>query len=237
MVKLICFLKRNPALGVQEFHRHWRERHAPIITGTPGIADRIVRYEQNHRPLDDYDQPGRADFDGVAIQWFASADDFAAMIAEPGYWERVAPDEDVLLDRSGLVWILTEAEEPVIPGPDRREGLTKVHTLLRRSAETPREAFHRHWREVHGPLFRDTRELARHVVRYEQNHRTTADYDRPDGPELDGVAIQWFEAPDDFLAMAGEPVLADTIGADNERFLDTGALAWLLTDNEEVMIG
>jgi hypothetical protein len=234
VIKLICFVKRNPALAAQEFHEHWRERHAAIIVETPDLAGRVVRYEQNHRPLDDYDQPGRTDFDGVAIQWFDSMDDFVGMVSSDGYRDRLAPDEAFMLDRDGLRWILTDPAETVIPGP-ASEAMCKVHTMLQRKPDMAVEDFHRYWREVHGPLFRDTPAIARHVVRYEQNHRTDDDYRRPDAPG-DGVAIQWFREPGEFLAMATDPAFPDTIGADNPRFLDMDGLSWVLTGNEEVII-
>jgi hypothetical protein len=236
MIKLICFVKRNPALGAEDFHRHWRERHAAIIVETPDLAGRVVRYEQNHRPLDDYDQPARSDFDGVAIQWFESMDDFVGMVSSDGYRDRLAPDEELMLDRDGLRWILTDPEETVIPGPEHPGARCKVHTMLQRKPGMAVEDFHRYWREVHGPLFRDTPAIARHVLRYEQNHRTDDDYRRPDVAG-DGVAIQWFRGPDQFLAMVSDPAFPDTIGADNPRFLDMDALTWVLTDTEEVVIG
>ena len=112
VIKLICVVKRNPSLSIEEFHDHWRGRHARLISETPGVADRIVRYEQNHRAAADYKRGG--DFDGVAIQWFDSMDDFAAMVGDPEYQAHVAPDERELLDLDGLVWILTDEEEVVI---------------------------------------------------------------------------------------------------------------------------
>jgi uncharacterized protein (TIGR02118 family) len=237
VIKLICFVKRNPALGVEEFHRHWREHHADIVVGTPDLAGRVLRYEQNHRPLDDYDQPGRPDFDGVAIEWFESIDDFVGMVSSDGYRDRLAPDEAFMLDRDGIRWLLTEPEEVVIPGPAPRDGNgCKVHTMLRRKTGMAVDDFHRYWREVHGPLFRDTPAMARHVLRYEQNHRAAADYQRAGADEFDGVAIQWFSSPEDFWAMVTDPAYPGTIGADNPRFLDTDALTWILTDTEEVMI-
>lgn len=236
VIKLICFVKRNPALGAEEFHEHWRERHAAIIVETPDLAGRVVRYEQNHRPLDDYGQPGRTDFDGVAIQWFDSMDDFVGMVSSDGYRDRLAPDEELMLDRDGLRWILTDPEETVISATGRAEATSKVHTMLQRKPGMAVEDFHRYWREVHGPLFRDTPAISRHVLRYEQNHRTDDDYRRADAPG-DGVAIQWFRGPEQFLAMATDPAFPDTIGADNPRFLDMDGLSWVLTGNEEVVIG
>src|SRR5438445_9524 len=112
MIKLICVVKRNPSLSIEEFHEHWRGPHARLISETPGVADRIVRYEQNHRAAADYKRGG--DFDGVAIQWFESMDDFVAMVADPEYSELIAPDEDRFLDRDSFVWLLTEREETII---------------------------------------------------------------------------------------------------------------------------
>jgi len=237
VIKLVCFVKRNPALDVEEFHRHWREVHAPLIRDTPGLARHIVRYEQNHRLLDDYGQPNRSDFDGVAIQWFDAMDDFVGMVSSDEYRERLAPDEALLLDRDGLLWILTEPEQTLIPGTDRGGAGCKVHTMLRRKPGMAVEDFHRYWRDAHGPLVRDTPAMARHVVRYEQNRRTADDYERPGAPDYDGVAIQWVTSPDGFWAMAADPAYPDTIGADNARFLDMDALRWVFTDNEEVVIG
>lgn len=237
VIKLVCFVKRNPALDPDTFHRHWREHHAGIIAGTPDLADRIVRYEQNHRPLDDYGQPGRLDFDGVAVQWFESMDDFVGMVSSGAYRDTLAPDEAYMLDGDGIRWILTDPEEVVMPGPERRDGAScKVHTLLRRKPGMAVDEFHSYWRAVHGPLFRDTPAMARHVLRYEQNHRTAEDYHRPGAHQFDGVAIQWFASPDDFWAMVTDDAYPDTIGADNPRFLDVDALTWILTDNEEVII-
>ncbi len=238
MVKLICFVKRNPALSVDEFHRHWREDHARIIVETPDFAEHIVRYEQNHRLPRDYERADDAGFDGVAIQWFESPDDFLAMISSAGYRDRVAADKAILLDGDGLAWMLTEVEHAPIPGPERRDReLCKVHTLLRRRADVPVDAFHRHWRDVHGPLVRDTPALAQHVVRYEQNHRLQGGHRDLGTPDFDGVAIQWLRSPDDLTAMAAEPAYAETIRSDNARFLDDFSRTWIMTGPEEVVIG
>jgi uncharacterized protein (TIGR02118 family) len=148
VIKLICVVKRNPSLSVEEFHDHWRGRHARLMSETPGVADRIVRYEQNHRSAEDYKRGG--DFDGVAIQWFDSMDDFAAMVVDPEYQAR-RPDEARAVDLDGLVWILTEEEEVVIPGPEQREPVIKLVCMVKRRPGMEIDDFHRHWRTVHSP--------------------------------------------------------------------------------------
>jgi hypothetical protein len=236
VIKLICFVKRNPSLSVDEFHDHWRGEHARLISETPGAADRIVRYEQNHRAPEDYQRGG--DFDGVAIQWFDSLDDFIAMVVDSEYQARVAPDEDVLLDRDGLVWILTDEEEVVIPGPDRRDApVIKLICMVKRRPGMTVDDFHRHWRTVHSPLNCDTPSIAQYFVRYERNHRNRRDYDRPGASDFDGAAVEWYPSVRAFYDMIGEPAYRELIAPDEDRFLDRDGLVWLLTEKEETIIG
>jgi uncharacterized protein (TIGR02118 family) len=236
VIKLICFVKRNPSLSVEEFHDHWRGRHARLIRETPGVADRVRRYEQNHRCAEDYERGG--EFDGVAIQWFDSMDDFVAMVGDAEYQARVAPDERALLDLDGIAWILTEHEEVVIPGPEARdEPVVKLVCMVKRRPGMTVDDFHRHWRTVHSPLNCDTPSIARYFVRYERNHRVPADYERPGSADFDGTAVEWYPSVRAFYDMIGEPAYRDLIYPDEERFLDRDHLLWLLTEREETIIG
>jgi uncharacterized protein (TIGR02118 family) len=234
VIKLICFVKRNPSLSVDEFHDHWREQHAALIRDTPGVADRVVRYEQNHRLRADYARGGA--FDGVAIQWFRSLDDFAAMVAHPKYQARVAPDEGVLLDRDGLVWILTDEEEVVIPGPERRDNTVKLICMVKRRPGMSIDDFHGHWRTVHSPLNCDTPSIAKYFVRYERNHRNPQDYKRPGASDFDGTAVEWYPSLQSFYDMIAEPAYQELIAPDEEKFLDRDNLVWLLTEKEETIL-
>jgi uncharacterized protein (TIGR02118 family) len=236
LIKLICFVKRNPSLSVDEFHDHWREQHARIITETPGAADRIARYEQNHRAADDYARGG--DFDGVAIQWFDSMRDFVEMVSDPEYQARIAPDEDVLLDRAGLIWILADEEEVVIPGPERRDdAVIKLICMVKRRPGMTIEEFHHHWRTVHSPLNCNTPSISRHFVRYERNHRNRHDYGREGGSDFDGTAVEWYPSVQAFYDMIGEPAYSELIAPDEDKFLVRDSLVWLFTEKEETIIG
>jgi len=114
MIKLIAMLKRKPELSVEEFHRHWREVHGPLIRNTKS-GSYVVRYEQNHRPLSDYGNPIVSDYDGVTVQWYRSMEEFRASIAEPDFAE-IQADFEKFIDTASLVWLLTEEEEVVIDG-------------------------------------------------------------------------------------------------------------------------
>ena len=111
MIKLTVLVVRNPVLGIDEFHARWRE-HGRTIGALPALARHIVRYEQHHRVPADYRSGG--DYDGMALQWFRSFDDFLAFLAEPAYKQTIEPDEDALLDKAKLVVLFTEEAEVYI---------------------------------------------------------------------------------------------------------------------------
>jgi hypothetical protein len=115
MIRLTAMLRRNPALTAEEFQAHWRDVHAAKIVSVPGVRDRLVRYEQHPRlaPVSN-GWAGTEGFDGVAMQWYRSVDDFIAMTNDPGYREAIAPDERQLLDLAGGVYLLTDEPRVII---------------------------------------------------------------------------------------------------------------------------
>jgi uncharacterized protein (TIGR02118 family) len=116
--------------------------------------------------------------------------------------------------------------------------MIKLVCFLRRKPGLSRDDFHAHWLERHGPLIASTPELARHLVRYEQNHRLASDYERdaPDEPGFDGCTVQWMESMESFYAFVREPRYAERIAPDEARFLDRGGFALLFTEDEDVKI-
>ena len=136
------------------------------------------------------------------------------------------------------------ASAALVRSGETREGLTvtiKLFAFIRRVPGVPIDEFHDYWREVHGPRIRDTPERARHVLRYEQNHRLAADYERSRHEaevvtdDFDGVAVQWFDSPEVFAAFASEPTAA--IGHDEDaRYLDASATTWMLTRDADVIV-
>lgn len=113
MLKLICFVKRNPALSAEQFHQHWRDVHAPLIRNTPSIARHLLSYQQNPRAAADYAR-GEPDWDGVAIACYADRAAMEALFNEPDYHAHIALDERYLSDPDQTQWILCEEERQVI---------------------------------------------------------------------------------------------------------------------------
>ena len=106
MVFLITHLKRRAGMEPDEFQRHWRQHHGPLVRDKLGSY--IVGYEQ-YPPL-----PGQP-WDGVAIMTFNRREDFDAFLADPNYAEHVFPDEQAFLDHDGLAWQLVDEPVAIIP--------------------------------------------------------------------------------------------------------------------------
>lgn len=112
--------------------------------------------------------------------------------------------------------------------------MVKMFAVLRRKQGISHEEFVTHWRDVHGPLIRDSA-LARHIVRYEQHPRH-----RPDGLSgndgIDGVAVQWFRSIDDFAAFISDPLYPELVAPDELRFIDMERIEFLITEEPNVVI-
>ncbi len=233
MIKRIAFVCRNSSLSVDEFHARWRGPHADLVATNPAAEGHLLRYEQNHRKPRDYDRTDEP-YDGAVIQWFDSWEGFQAMRSDTR-WERVQADNVALFDLDRTLEVFTEEEKVVIAGPDvREEPLTKLICGVRRKPGMDRDAFHRYWWEVHGPLNRETPAVRKYFIRYEQNHRLASDYERDDSG-LEGVTCEWFPSARAFFGMATDPESREVIAADEVKFLDPDNLTWILTDAEEVV--
>jgi hypothetical protein len=237
MIKLICFLKRKPGMGVEDFRDHWLNRHGPLIRTSADFARHIVRYEQNHRLDADYARENGGGFDGVTVQWFRKVADFYAIATEPSYRDTIFVDEERFLDRRGLRFILTGESHVVIDrARSTDEARVKLLCLLTRHPDLDRAGFHQHWQWHHGPLFRDTPELSRHLIGYEQNHRLEQDYARDAGGGYDGVAETWFASLEEFERFCGEPAYAAVAAPDEDFLLDRDAIQFVLTRPAEVIL-
>ena len=109
-----------------------------------------------------------------------------------------------------------------------------LHAFLVRRPDLSHEGFLEHWRDRHGPLVRDTPELARHLVRYEQHDRLLGGRGGTAG--YDGVAVQVFRTWDDFAAMLEEPA-ARRMADDEAEFLDRDRLLVVLSEEHRVVVG
>lgn len=104
-VTLFAFLVRRPGMTHDEFVSYWRGTHGPFIRDTPELACHLLSYEQHARIPGG--RGGSAEYDGVAVQRFASWADFAAMLEGPAA-DRMSADELNFLDRDKLLVVFSE---------------------------------------------------------------------------------------------------------------------------------
>ena len=103
---LHCFVKRRDGMSHEEFLDYWRNHHGPLIRDTPELARWTKRYVQHAaHPKDS------SGYDGVAVQEFASWDDFIAMITGPA-GELMRNDEANFLSQKDIAVVFTT--DPVV---------------------------------------------------------------------------------------------------------------------------
>jgi len=105
VIKTVTLLKRRSDLTSEEFHRHWREVHAPLVLALPGVR----RYVQG-RVL------GAAEFDGVAEVYYDDAAGIETALGSPEYAELLADEENFMGESTGNSIFLTVAEDELAVG-------------------------------------------------------------------------------------------------------------------------
>lgn len=76
MFKLVLLFRKREDLSQEEFLRHWREIHVPLVEKVPGIR-RYVISPVRGAPL------GEPDYDGMAELWFDDERIARAALATP----------------------------------------------------------------------------------------------------------------------------------------------------------
>jgi uncharacterized protein (TIGR02118 family) len=88
MVKLIFAVRRRTDVEPAEFHRYWRDEHAPLVRSLQPVLG-IRRYVQMHRidtPLNDLLRASRSalePFDGAAELWWDNLEALVAATSSP----------------------------------------------------------------------------------------------------------------------------------------------------------
>lgn len=107
-MKLFAFVKRKEGMSREDFLDYWHNSHGPLIRDTPGLGDRTISYVQHPSAPED-----RSGWDGVAVQEFASWDDFLAMLGGDA-GDAMRADEANFLDASSIKVVFTDDERVII---------------------------------------------------------------------------------------------------------------------------
>lgn len=86
-------------------------------------------------------------------------------------------------------------------------------------------AFHRYWKEVHGPIALGISALRRYV----QSHRLPTPLPGFENVPYDGVAELWYDRLEDLTGMPQNPEYVNGAQADEPNFIDTSKLAFIAT--------
>lgn len=120
MLKMSVLLYRRLDLSFEDFDRHWRELHGPMVVANNAVL-RLARYVQTPRPRDPMDgrllaAHGVADDtagpDGLAELYWANRADldlsFADRQARAVWRALVADEKNFLADRRMALWLASE---------------------------------------------------------------------------------------------------------------------------------
>jgi uncharacterized protein (TIGR02118 family) len=119
VIKLPFAVRRRDDIGVEEFHRYWRDEHGPLVRSFQGVLG-IRRYVQMHRietPLNDVLRASRSalePFDGTAELWWDDIDALSAASSSPEGMtagQALLTDEARFIDLSrSALWLGEEVE-------------------------------------------------------------------------------------------------------------------------------
>jgi uncharacterized protein (TIGR02118 family) len=111
MVKFIAGIKRKSGMTPREFHRHWRDVHAPLVQSVPEFFGYVRKYVQSHaieRSSGTVAGFEVTAFDGIVELWFDSIEDAERAFTAPRYLEIIRPDEKKFIDLSSAKVVITE---------------------------------------------------------------------------------------------------------------------------------
>ena len=145
MFTRLVAMKRRPDLSADEFRRHWKMVHGPLMAQVPG-----VHYQQNHvidtRQTTNHAR-GSIEVDGFA-QWGFASD--SAMREAAGHPALVAAGKD-LPNFVGSLTRMTCEVKSVLPEPTTSAALKRMSVLQAKPGMTA-ERFRHYWVDEHAAM-------------------------------------------------------------------------------------
>ena len=213
MVHLHYFISRKPVLAEEEFHRYWRETHAPIVKRIPQLKG----YLQTHRiPF----ASSNSVYDGEAEVWLEDLEALASLRKAPEFLNGAARDERNFIDHQRSDFLVAR-DHVIIDGP-RKPGLVKAVWRMRRKSGVSLGEFRRHWLQIHGVIATKIPGVRRYV----QSHVVDEAYAYAE-PRWDGVAQLWWDSPAALSDALKTPQFKDDM-RDGEEFIDGGSISFFL---------
>lgn len=217
MISRMGIVKRKDGMDKEEFHKIWRQDHAPIVQKMTDIR----HYHQNLVVNDQQLGIGFADrspveMDGLAELFF---DDMYSM--EQGMASQQEAAQADMKKFIGASTIITAFKRMVVEFPaDWKKPFIKRVTFLKRQPQVTAEEFQYEWTVVHAKLVN----TLPHVLSYNQNVILGRYVNGQSAPyeafPFDGVVEFKFENVEKLEACFASPEYATT-KAHGQTFLDT----------------
>jgi uncharacterized protein (TIGR02118 family) len=81
MIKGIAFISRKAGMAVEEFHRYWRDDHAPLALKMKTLR----RHVQSHRSTHDFPGFENCPYGGAAEIWYDDLETLFSLSNDPDY--------------------------------------------------------------------------------------------------------------------------------------------------------
>lgn len=100
------------------------------------------------------------------------------------------------------------------------------------------EQFSDHWKNVHGPLLRNSPQTKKYIRRYVQHHiRPNTAWDGVAPLDYDGFSEVWYDSIEARKEMQADPFWQETMVADEALFLDMSKTRISMFDNPVIQVG
>jgi uncharacterized protein (TIGR02118 family) len=220
MIKVFALIPKKPDISNEQFHRHWREVHAPLALRIKTLQ----RYVQSHRLPQPISGFSASPYEGVAEVWFDAVETATGLRTNPDYLNGAYKDEPNFIDTAGLTFMLTR-ENVVVAGPAFAKDTPAVKGifLVKRKPGLSVAEFQDYWRTKHAPLVPRTP----HLLRYVQCHVLPETYESDAPPAYDGVAELWWPNLAMFQESWASPELQVEQLNDARNFVGSGSTAFL----------
>ena len=228
MLKSFALLPKKPGISDEQFHRHWREVHAPLALRIPSLR----RYVQSHRLPQQIPGFSTTPYEGIAEVWFDDLETTLRLRESPEYLEGAFRDEPNFIDTAGLTRLVTR-ENVVVAGPAMAKDTRCVKGLFLVKCKPGMSVteFQDYWRTRHAPLVPRTP----HLLRYVQCHVLPDMYETETPPAYDGVAELWWPDLAKFQESWASPELQVEQLTDARNFIDGKGSVALLAEEVRVI--
>lgn len=206
MITRFGLLKRSPAMSRAQFDAYWRDSHAPLVAGLPGLrayCQHGIVEKGAHAIAGDWELDGFSQ-----LRFDDAASMRAAFAAASG--QRAGHDLSVFLADARVVACETHT---VVPARIEGDRVVKRMSLLRRKPGMSDSTFRHEWLELHAEMMRQWPGVSGYnqnvvVDRFHRSATQSASYDEV---PVDGIVEIWFPSPEQAAATHATRIVAETM--------------------------